>query len=735
MTQFIYTNAFVVDEINRSNEELLFNIQHNIDGIFDMLGSLNTTVLLNDHFQQLSNYNTDNNIDEKNFRYELISLVDRLYVYKQVNPMIDITIYMPQEQYIINSNTANHISYIYGSLNSRGNSITEEKWIDILDDIYRDSYLVSPYLSYNDFNKDSVIFARSVTSDSRLVANIFVSIPCSYIENISGVAFGSFLILNGEGKVIKAFHGSDTPENVNLLQNNGREAVNVSGKSYIFSYVKSNNTNWYYAVLIPKRDFWQKAYYTKASAATSIIIALILGGVSIYWLLKRNYKPVHNVMNLISTNEDAASKNEFDLIGNAYVQLCKENSTMKANLSKQYERSREIYLLSKLKDIDVHLADEDFMEYFQLDFQSKHFALVTFCPNYTEKDIKEFNNDFASYNNFVSFTVNNAFPELLEDKFQYYQLSDRELIIYLFVLEEAQSLAWENELYPKLKQLYQLLQEKYDMPFYITLGEVCDNFNSIYNYYNDIIEAQEYNRMIHKDGGVVMVRDIQEPNHHEDKVKRKYEKLLKDAISLNNYREAASVIDMIFSMFAEREHNNFSFQKFYIYHLIYVITGSYESKSAVNICSSSFQAMIDNITLCPNTEALKKALLNIIKALCGISQEKYDEKVQTIANNVRNYINENYMDCNLCIASIADVVNLNPKYLSRLFKQENGSGLLDYINSIRIQKAKQILASHDVAFEDLAKMVGYTNVRTFRRAFSKIEGTTPSQYKNQTNKS
>lgn len=436
---------------------------------------------------------------------------------------------------------------------------------------------------------------------------------------------------------------------------------------------------------------------------------------------------MHNVINLIPQDKNALSKNEFDVIGNAYVQLFKENTTMRANLSKQYERSREIYLLSKLKNIDAHLADEDSMEYFQLDFKNKQFALAAFYRNYTEKDIKNFNNDFMAYNNFISYTVNDTFSELIDNKFKYYQLHDNELIIYMFILNKNESLPWEKECSEKLKQLYHLLQKKYDLSFYITLGEVCGNFNNISNYYNDIIEAQEYNCMIHKDGGVVMVGDIQEPNHHKNKIKGKYEKLLKDAILLSNYRQAASITDRIFNEL--NEDDSFNFKKFYIYHLVYTIIDSYEDKSSVNIYSGSFQALIENITLCSNTRVLKKAFLNIIMALCGISQEKYDEKAQTITNRVKSYINRNYMDFNLCIASIADVVNLNPKYLSRLFKQENEDSLLDYINLVRIQKAKQILASQDVAFEDLARMVGYTNVRTFRRAFSKIEGTTPSQYK------
>ena len=88
MFQFLYTNAFVVNQVNQSNEQLLSNIQHNIDSIFDTLISSNTTSLYNEHFQRLLNLNSN----ESEFRYELKTFVNNLYTYKQVNPMVDITI-------------------------------------------------------------------------------------------------------------------------------------------------------------------------------------------------------------------------------------------------------------------------------------------------------------------------------------------------------------------------------------------------------------------------------------------------------------------------------------------------------------------------------------------------------------------------------------------------------------------------------------------------------------------
>lgn len=80
------------------------------------------------------------------------------------------------------------------------------------------------------------------------------------------------------------------------------------------------------------------------------------------------------------------------------------------------------------------------------------------------------------------------------------------------------------------------------------------------------------------------------------------------------------------------------------------------------------------------------------------------------------------------ISSISDAVDRNPRYLSHIFNQQTGEGLLDYINGVRIKHAKQLTADTGLSTEDISLQVGFTNVRTFRRAFFRATGVQPSKY-------
>lgn len=99
-----------------------------------------------------------------------------------------------------------------------------------------------------------------------------------------------------------------------------------------------------------------------------------------------------------------------------------------------------------------------------------------------------------------------------------------------------------------------------------------------------------------------------------------------------------------------------------------------------------------------------------------------------MAKKVQYYVNENYRDVNLSITTIAQHFEVNPVYLSRVFLEHTGEGLLDYMNKLRIAKAKQLLNQMN-NLDEVALAVGYSNTRTFSRAFKKIEGVTPGKYK------
>lgn len=67
--------------------------------------------------------------------------------------------------------------------------------------------------------------------------------------------------------------------------------------------------------------------------------------------------------------------------------------------------------------------------------------------------------------------------------------------------------------------------------------------------------------------------------------------------------------------------------------------------------------------------------------------------------------------------------------LKRRFKQATGCSLIDYIQNLRIEKAKQLLESTELDTETVSETCGYEDVSFFRRLFKRLSGVSPAQYR------
>lgn len=101
---------------------------------------------------------------------------------------------------------------------------------------------------------------------------------------------------------------------------------------------------------------------------------------------------------------------------------------------------------------------------------------------------------------------------------------------------------------------------------------------------------------------------------------------------------------------------------------------------------------------------------------------------------VREYIDNHYSE-DITLASMAEKAYLSPNYLSTKFKKIIGVGMLDYLNDLRIAKAKELLLKTNKNNEKIAEELGFTNVRSFLRSFKAIVGQTPTEYRNSNIKS
>lgn len=98
-------------------------------------------------------------------------------------------------------------------------------------------------------------------------------------------------------------------------------------------------------------------------------------------------------------------------------------------------------------------------------------------------------------------------------------------------------------------------------------------------------------------------------------------------------------------------------------------------------------------------------------------------------SKAKEYIENNYYKITLRVSDIVNFVKIDRTYLFRLFKEEVGLSILDYLTSYRIGHACDLLKSSELSVKSVAYSVGYQDQMYFSKVFKKVTSYTPSEYK------
>ena len=103
--------------------------------------------------------------------------------------------------------------------------------------------------------------------------------------------------------------------------------------------------------------------------------------------------------------------------------------------------------------------------------------------------------------------------------------------------------------------------------------------------------------------------------------------------------------------------------------------------------------------------------------------------VSSTAGKVISFVYRNYADPDLSVENICDSLGKSRSYMSRMFKENTGMNLLDFLHTTRLTEAKKLLTETDMGISDIAGQVGYYSGWTLARVFKRYEGITPTAYR------
>ncbi len=118
----------------------------------------------------------------------------------------------------------------------------------------------------------------------------------------------------------------------------------------------------------------------------------------------------------------------------------------------------------------------------------------------------------------------------------------------------------------------------------------------------------------------------------------------------------------------------------------------------------------------------------IAEILSLITLEKSDAVETDISKKILEYCSEHFTE-NISIKSVSKALFISQSYVSKIFSNKLCYGFREYINLLRINRAKKLLESTDEKVLDIMLDVGFDNQSSFNRVFMDIVGESPSTYR------
>ncbi|HBF38567.1 MAG TPA: hypothetical protein DDW50_14770 [Firmicutes bacterium] len=114
-------------------------------------------------------------------------------------------------------------------------------------------------------------------------------------------------------------------------------------------------------------------------------------------------------------------------------------------------------------------------------------------------------------------------------------------------------------------------------------------------------------------------------------------------------------------------------------------------------------------------------IMNTLELFC------LNPQFEGVTRKAIEYIYKNY-HLDLSLNDIAACVGVNSSYLSRKFKQDCGKGVIEYLNTLRIEQAKLLMENGSLKVKEIADQVGFNNYNYFFKVFKDSQGMTPLEY-------
>lgn len=716
--------AWTLENIRRDQCNSMRNsAEHLRDSMEQRFSELNSFCYIVQANSNVRNFLSRSDINDDRMYYRMYVIMNLLGEFMDINHTLDrVYLYFQNIDVLISSETATTRPETYYDAFLRYEGIDSESWrADIL------SFMGYGYIQparqslYDNVRYVSFSYSLPLGNGEKWNACMVIEIDENKLfdglDTIDGTAGLWAAMLDDKGQLMASIGNVPESMPVDLSMLDGEHFLNVSiqGENITLYGLRSSYNNWYYILAMPEDTLLSRVFELMRLFVVVLALVLIIGNGGAFLISRRMSRPVLALVDKlyqISNNEPI--NDEYLYIEKNIDSLAERNRVLNLQRLKQMPFMRA-YFFENLFTIGYKNEVElnNMMQNLELKITGYVFmvAVVRLCHpvrlNRSPEDMMQTDVGRIELSNWL-------YERLSEHSIIHLDARHEDTLVILFKLNSDFD---EQAALQLLTKELENLVNQCNLRATAGVGSVCERLLDVHQSYSEALAAAKIEPRL--DQFVTLYRDI-ERRGNGFTYPIEMEARLIELIELGESIETEKQLHQIISM--NRNRDQFSYERLS------------ELNSALRLTLKRVMDQEDDPQPVPPDVLHLADEQECFNMLCALLIERSDRNrtrhIDSTAQRMVDYLQDNYTDPTLGLCKMADDFQLSESYLSSYFKENVGDSFFNYLERIRLKAACTLLESDRVLTQEaIASKVGYGSANTFYRAFKRVYGVTPSVYR------
>ncbi|MEK4461983.1 helix-turn-helix domain-containing protein [Paenibacillus sp. FSL H8-0315] len=582
-----------------------------------------------------------------------------------------------------------------------------------------------------------ITYMQSLPLDSFNDSSPAVAVVIIDEKNISSLLsglterYGGWVhISDAKGNTI-VLQGSDEQKMVKMLDDPAFDKNKVSQfyKDDLVITTRSDSNGWVYQTGIPQDILMENANKIKRISIQITGGTLIIGLIAGLILAYRNSAPINRMLSVMKEQfgkEEASERNEFDFLSGNIADMITKNKLLESELNRQLPLVRDAFL-KRLIAGEFKTRDEIISAAKQADIsmnQDSGYVGIVQINGYAGMDSVEILNELSASRLLLKQTL----AELGVDVLMTDMGSDKVVTLFFSREEGADKEQEAANITQTMEELATNVFNEYRITILAGFGDLFTEVTEVSLSYDQAKQALEYAVYMNKKG-IIWSSEAQIENTTYYYPLDSEQRLI-STIRAGELEEAKRIVRAIIVQNMEQRELSIEMK----HQLVGEMKGTFlkllDQKAFTEYSDiESVKRRVIDIGSSESLVTIQNEFFDIMEELCGlIANKKKDIHIQII-KQIKDYTAKNYSDTELTLYRVAEQVERPEKYISQLFKEVTGVNFSDHLIKVRMDQAIILLKESGLTVDEIAVRVGYNSSHSFRRAFKRLMGVSPSAYR------